>query len=345
MGIIKQDRKGQRSGMAVAPGDTVPRKESLVGRVDGVLDLYTWVIMFMKMRPVTDESAPFFVRENGDTACYNFALKHWRSMMQRAHIVRGPQLAFHGLRVGSYNAGRMTKDPSMIVAMGDWGSESGHARYGRRRKFEVLDQAQQMVCVADNIRGDVFATSSELVNVSGLNMDTGLPLMPLAAALASAPQTNVQTTLVVADPSKKMRAVAVRPTEIKKGSKEKIVKVDVNVVLDHTPPGFERIQKTTGKGRSYFVYYANDGKRFESSKTAWCYYNELNLNALVHVPSSSGAGSSSAHATIATNEILPVAHAPASVLRVSRTSRKAVFKPSPKANRLLLRQLAIDIMD
>jgi len=343
MGTIKQDRKGQRDGMAVAPGDTVPRKESLVGRVAGVMDLYAWVLIYMEMRPGTDENAPFFVRQNGDTACYDFVLKYWRSMMQRASIERGPHFAFHGLRVGAYNAGRMTKDPSMIVAIGDWGSESGHARYGRRRKFEVMDQAQQMVCVADQFREQVFATSSELVSISGYHMDTGLPPMPLAAALASAPKANVQTTLVVADPAKKVRAVAVRP--IDKGSRKRVINTDVNVVLDHTPPGFERVQKTTGKGRSYFVYYSNDGKRFESSKTAWCYYNELDLNALVHVPSSSGPGSSSAHATIATDEIVPVAHAPESVLRVSRTSQKAVFKPGPNTNRLLLRQLAIDITE
>ena len=107
MGTIKQDRKGSRPGMSIAEGDSVPRKECLVGRVDGILDLHVWAQYYIQLRRecgtwkpdhLSDEGwleSPFFADENGDCLIYSTILTHWRAMMKKANVEGCDKYAFH----------------------------------------------------------------------------------------------------------------------------------------------------------------------------------------------------------------------------------------------------------
>ena len=100
-------------------------------------------------------------------------------MMARASVPDPELYAFHGLRVGSYNAGKQTEDPTLIVEVGDWAS-GAHVRYGRRRRNKVLQFAQDMINVASSERSRVFGHSSEIVNVAGAAISKGgLPVLPV----------------------------------------------------------------------------------------------------------------------------------------------------------------------
>ena len=283
MGTIKQDRKGSRPGMTVHDGDTVARKESLVGRVEGVFDLNFWIELYISLRKQSgtwtpDHAAwlesPFFVDENGECFTYDAALNHWRFMMVRAGVEAAHKYAFHGLRVGAYNAGRETEDPTLIVDTGDWGSGE-HARYGRRRRNKVLNFASDMVHVADASRLNVLNHSQSMISVAGNAIsEGGLPPLPVQALLES------RLAVVPAD-------AAVPATS--KG----------------LPLGCTKTEYTNPKtGCITYIFKAPDtGRRFWSLKSLLKHTSFLNTSALDTdldvVLSSQAPGSSKDHGKIA----------------------------------------------
>ena len=346
MGTIKQDRKGARPGMSLQPGDSVARKECLVGRVDGIMDLHRWVGLYIELRKKAgtwkyqeacgldggdgngirsewDEfvDSPFFVNADGFCFTYEVALDHWRSMMVRAGVETPDIYAFHGLRVDAYNAGRETEDPSLIVETGDWG-KLGHARYGRKQESKVLEFANEMVKVATHQRSAVFANSQKMISVAGNAISTGgLPPLPVQALMNARKSVTVEQSI----------------------ESQTLDEEVVTTSSKGLPEGCVRYEHSLRTGKPYYKYRAPGvSKLFISLRALLTHTTSLTSSAqaadcLIPQMPRSAPGSSKEHASVVpsvvTTPSLAIVVAPRRLSAVSQRASTPSISKSPRLSR------------
>ena len=303
LGSIKQDSGNKRSQRDPDKRDWKP-----CGEATGVLSMRYWYGVYASQSCWASGTSPFFYGSDGKCLTYSTMLAHMRECMARVPGISqetAVKYGFHGLRVLGYNCWRAAAGEEVAVLQGGWGS-TAHRTYARDELMKILGMAQKGVSYAAQ-----HALIPMPLDVADDDLVAAPPLQPASnQVLSPGPVVVVPAPLPASTLSKRTSSV--------KSS-------------NPTPPGFKREDRCTGNGRKYFVYYAPDGSRFESSNMAWIYYRKA-PSVAARVPSSSGAGSSKAHATIAPQRTVPVSLTPQQAKRVSKTSAKAVFHPGPVRN-------------
>jgi hypothetical protein len=181
---------------------------------------------------------PMFLAEDG-VRPYTYAA--FSSELTSACVAHGgsAQDKPHGLRVAGYFASKRANGEAITVAHGGWSEDSdGHSRYDRFGHSDVLGVPAGMVGAASVFGG--------------------------ARVLSPASRVSRGTPSVAIDPPDAESDGAVDDDDDATAAGPVAASRDL-------PPGFTQDRRVTASGRAYNVFFAPDGRRFESLVGCWRY--------------------------------------------------------------------------